>query len=148
MGALVCDELCCLWFALLQPSKRCFAITTIVLLESVTCCHSLRFLDFYVLHKIMVISFVWAAADTCSNRLKKKGWCIIKLVQKRFNLMSDICGAPCINCSTTMKENMVNIFVWIIACNTLLQAIYTSLVQFHTRRKSISTDPPYQVIYL
>jgi len=47
-------EFCCLWFALLQPSQRCFALSTIVLLEYVTCCQSLRFLAFHILHGIVV----------------------------------------------------------------------------------------------
>lgn len=66
VGVHIYVELCCLRFALLQPSKRCFALSTILPLESVTCCQSLRILAFHTLHEIVVIDSAWVV-DTWFN---------------------------------------------------------------------------------
>jgi len=46
MGVRVCDELCCVQFAQLQPSRICLALSTTVLLESVICYHNLEISSF------------------------------------------------------------------------------------------------------
>jgi len=54
--------------AFLQHSRRCFALSKIVTVDSDTCSHSFRLRDFQILHIIVTTFSTWLADNFC-NRL-------------------------------------------------------------------------------
>jgi len=131
----------CLRLALLQPSRRCLALSDA--LESATCCHNLGFLAFHIHYIMVTIVSIWAV-DSCCNRQR---WCLTHYQSdskmEKSNVKHQLLSM--LQWPFSMEKFVVVILMGVVTHDTHRWTIDTSASELHMCRETVFTDSPHQV---